>query len=178
MNKRGQIATTLHWIVATLIIVVILTFFFFFTKSFSGVKGISTERLASSSVDPKTTDVFLTQSFSAYLLSEEKGKTMYLHIKDYGNIDDISGPFISKVFHIPYPYVNMYVLKLSENQEIPNRFVDYYFSGEIESHNYTIQPPLRSAESVSESFYIASSFALSIDPKTRIMVMIYEGYLN
>src|SRR3989344_6884537 len=89
MNKRGQIATTGTWIVGTLIIIVILGIFLAITNYLSAVHQITPGGLSISNVDLKTSDLFLSKSFSAYLLTEERGKTMYFEAKNEKNINSL-----------------------------------------------------------------------------------------
>src|SRR3989344_5144390 len=102
MNKHAQIATTATWVAGTLVILIILGIFLFVTSSLSGVKQLTPNQISSSNVDPKTSDLFLSKSFSAYLLSEEKGKTMYVYIKNENNVEETSGDVAKKTFLFIY----------------------------------------------------------------------------
>jgi hypothetical protein len=113
MSKRGQIATTATWVAGTLVIIVILGIFLFVTSSLSGVKQLTPSQISSSNVDPKTSDLFLSKSFSAYLLSEENGRTMYSGIQSTPYVfDKESNALAEKLFLFIYPSVSRQLYSL------------------------------------------------------------------
>ena len=157
MNKHAQIATTATWVAGTLVILIILGIFLFVTSSLSGVKQLTPNQISSSNVDPKTSDLFLSKSFSAYLLSEEKGKTMYVYIKNENNVEETSGDVAKKTFLFIYPDVYLLLQNKSASGLVSEGFVknDYFnYLGHIYSRKGSPFNDLPGPAYVESFFYL------------------------
>jgi hypothetical protein len=106
MLKKGQIAGTAVWFVATIIIVLILSLFLYFSSLIGGAKDV-TERGASvfakSTIDLKTNDILMMKSFSAYLLNEQDGR-VYDSIKTSLEFDEKTSSLAGQILNFMYLY--------------------------------------------------------------------------
>lgn len=89
-NKRGQVGTTITWIVATIVIISILGITFFVAQfSFGGNKDVS---------QITQVDTLVSKSFFSYLLTSNEGKKVYEQIKAEENLSEVNGNLALKIF--------------------------------------------------------------------------------
>jgi hypothetical protein len=120
-NRKGQIASTLTWAVATIIIIVIISIFLYATSLLSGVKKLSSLTAGDPILDPKTSDLLAMKSFSAYLHSPINGENVYQTIQAQGNVDSSEAEFGRKVFSFLYPRdLFIFVFDVPRKRVIPN----------------------------------------------------------
>jgi len=99
--KKGQIGSTLTWIVATIIVVVILGIFIYASDILAEGKGVDTSSV--SPLDEKTGDLFAAKSLSAYLISNADKGNVFKQIKEDG-IDVPNGELSKLIFFFLYPF--------------------------------------------------------------------------
>lgn len=91
-SKKGQIATGITWIVATVAIIVILAIAIFFVQfSFGSGKSIK-------AVSEK--DTLVSKSFFSWLISSLNRERVYQRIQGDGNLDGQTGDLALNVFEI------------------------------------------------------------------------------
>ena len=97
--KKGQVAETTTWIVATVIIIVILTISVYAASILSGViKAINTADSVSFLKEQRT-NIFLKESMFAFALTKNKeGVNIYKQIQAENQLNDFSSGFATEVF--------------------------------------------------------------------------------
>lgn len=90
-NKRGQIGTTLTWMVATVIIIVFLIISVFIVSFY----GIGNGKTVS---ENRESDSLARKSFFAYLLTTEDDNIIYKRLKEGKSFTDFSGHLAERIF--------------------------------------------------------------------------------
>jgi hypothetical protein len=116
-NKKGQIAETMTWVIATITIVVILTLSIFIVQF--GFKEKSFVFL-------KENNLLATKSFTGYLLTENNGKKVFDLINDNEKINDFEGNLAASVFRLSSKEYLVWI-GVMKGKELVFDFKDYGF---------------------------------------------------
>ena len=91
-NRRGQVATTITWIVATIIIIVILGISMLITAAL-GKRAYNDNDLN------ERTDLLITKSLLSYLLTKDlTNKNIFEQISEDGNLNNFNGNLAKSIF--------------------------------------------------------------------------------
>jgi len=112
-NKKAQVATTMTWIVATIIIIVMLAISIIFTSVFG-------KRTYTDTDSNERTDLLIAKSFLSYLLTKENSANVFEKISEEGNLNDFNGNLAKSIFFELYPDYKLIWLSVLEPKIIPN----------------------------------------------------------
>jgi hypothetical protein len=90
-NKQGQVATTMTWVVATIIIVIILVISILLTAAFG-------KRTYNDNPSFEKTDLLVSKSLFSYLLTKESGKMIFNQIDEDSDLNEFNTLLSLKVF--------------------------------------------------------------------------------
>ena len=107
-KKRGQVAETVTWLVATIVILVILSIAIYTASALS-----KTNRAVTVSADDSP--ILLKKSLYGYLLTEEGGKNVFSKLEEIGSLDTSSKELGKRVFKDP---TGILKFSLGINEEI------------------------------------------------------------
>ena len=121
LNKRGQMADTMTWVVATLVIVVILGILVFVTMGISGDKPIFLEDKKKDFIATKSITSFLSDDENVGLLKEDNKEKNYAEFGE--KMKNLLG--VLSIYKLPYPIPGdeahsdkgMWGVELNENDE-------------------------------------------------------------
>lgn len=120
MNKRAQVATTITWIVATVIIIIMLVISMLLTAAF-GKRTYNDNDLS------ERTDLFIAKSFLSYLSTKETSN-VFEQISEQGNLNDFNGNLAQHIFlslyQKDYRFIWLVVLK-------PQIMTNIYFNNPL-----------------------------------------------
>lgn len=131
-NRRGQVAETTTWIVATLIVVVIITVSVFLASLVGQSKTLPVR---------EKIDLFAKKSMISYLLTVDNGAPVYSQISNEGELNDYTGTLASEIFHELYHgYARIFlgVREAGSSTAYPN---EYFSSPSIVLGNAALNSP-------------------------------------
>ncbi|MBI2043515.1 hypothetical protein HYT25_03950 [Candidatus Pacearchaeota archaeon] len=98
-SKKGQVAETTTWIVATVIIIVILTISVYAASILSEVVKTIDTADSVSFLKEQRTNIFLKESLFAFALTKSKdGKNIYSQVENENKLNDFASGFAIEIF--------------------------------------------------------------------------------
>lgn len=126
--RKGQVATTMTWVVATIIIIAVLTISIIVTSNlavFKSKEGFTTA---------ETADLFAKKSLSGYLLTKNSsGSRVYSQLRKEENFNDFNGELAAGIFEKLYEkeYNHIVFLGILEEDSDSAKNNNYFKDSEI-----------------------------------------------
>lgn len=119
-NRKAQVATTITWIVATIIIIVILGISMLVTAAFG-------KRTYNDNDLNERTDLLIAKSLFSYLLTKDSsGKLIFEQLSEQENLNDFNGNLalnvFKKLYSKDYPYEIWFGIRYNRLGQNKNNF--------------------------------------------------------